>query len=143
MVVKTAVSTKTEPVITDEYLIALSKGQVHSSELNVTNYREIAPSIPVLSADELVGVPFLIMRATEHVGDFGPFKSIAVVFGDNKIGIVNNGSFGSGIYQQIQDMEENGVLWPVFVEKGLRKSEYVKTLPDGKEIPAKTYYLAN
>ena len=143
MVSKAAVKSETEsPVITDEYLIALSKGQVSVTDLTVTPYREIAPSIPVLSADELLGVPFLIFRATEHVGDFGPFKSVAVFYGDNKVGILNNGSFGSGIYAQIQAMEESGVVWPVYVEKGLRKSEYKKEI-DGKMIPAKTYYLAN
>jgi hypothetical protein len=143
MVTKATVKADTESAtITDEWLIALSKGEVSAAELQVTEYKDIAPSIPIVQAEELLGVPFLIMRAQYHMGDFQEFVSIAVVYGENKIGILNNGSMKSGVYQQIQAMEDAGESWPVFVEKGLRKSEYKKEV-NGKEIPATTYYLSN
>jgi hypothetical protein len=131
--------------LTDADILAIARGEA-TFDGEVTEYSDLAPTIPIVFAEELVGVPFVILRAEEHMGDYGPFISLSVMYnvdGKQRVGILNNGSLSSGVFAQMNDLTAQGVKLPVSVRKGLRKSEYQKEMPNGSSIPAKTYYLSN
>ena len=132
-------------ILSDADLLAIARGDATFSG-EVTEYSELAPTIPIIFAEELVGVPFVILRAEEHMGNYGPFISLSIIYtvdGKQRVGILNNGSLSSGVFAQMNDMSAMGVKLPVSVSKGLRKSEYQKDMGNGSSIPAKTYYLSN
>ena len=145
MVSKAKDVVKKSDVLTDEDILAIARGDAKLDSV-ITEFSDLTPGIGVVISEELVGVPFVILRADEHMGDYGPFISLSVIYerdGSNHVGVLNNGSLSSGIYQQMNDYISQGGTLPLSVKKGLRKSEYTKSLPNGSSIPAKTYYLAN
>lgn len=105
----------------------------------------------------LVGVPFIILSAMTHEGDFGDFVSLEVVTKNNDKFIVNDGS--TGIFDQIRTIVSSrvtaGVALPdkgIYVPNGLTKSDYWRNedtgetstrKPEGKGwVPARTFYLS-
>ena len=101
---------------------------------------------------KLVGEPFVITGYTFNEGDNGPFVSATLIVRDPiRIGeglhskiVINDGS--TGILKQLQSIEADRVangqdIRPLYVGGGLRVSTY-KTVVDGKETAASTYYLA-
>lgn len=107
--------------------------------------------------DMFVGQPFILMFATFYESDKfgidGEFVSCAIVTRNDERFILNDGS--TGICQQLRAhfaTAERGVTQQVYAvcPKGLRKSEYVKTLSilndktgkmEDKDVDAVTYYL--
>lgn len=143
MVAKTGTVAKTvSNGPTDEELLAAFNSGDMKAFGPVTDYAVVAPGMSIVKDDELVGVPFTILRANEHIGDYGPFISLVVIWhdkaGNKKIGVLNNGSLKSGVFAQMTDLHAAGIVPPIYVEKGLRKSEYTNEFG-----PAKTFYLAN
>ena len=132
--------------MSDEALIALAEKGDFTSLGPITDYGDVAPGMNIVKADELVGIPFTILRWKEHLGDYGPFASLTVAWETNPgtlkaekhVAILNNGSLKSGIFEQVQSMWEKGIKAPLFVSGGLRKSEYTNEFG-----PAKTFYLSN
>jgi hypothetical protein len=113
--------------------------------------------------DRLVGVPFVILATSEHMGDYGTFWSALGVTmdGSNAKFIINDG--GTGIAEQLEEIVKvTGRPGGWHFPQGLRKSEY-PTCPEcglpcppnltthdngcGREIGEKrgkgrTYYLS-
>jgi hypothetical protein len=94
----------------------------------------------------LVGVPLMFLRWDFHLGETtGEFVSAHVVTKDGGRYIINDGS--TGIHAQLWAYtEKHQRQGGLFVEKGLRKSDYMVEIPDPKtgemkEQPATTYYI--
>jgi hypothetical protein len=97
---------------------------------------------PIADQVLLVGKPFMLVHWEFHEGDFGEFVSMWIMDLDGKRYIVNDGS--TGIYQQLRETtDKKGVDSMVVCRHGLKESSYMYTGPDGKERPAKTYYIDN
>lgn len=102
----------------------------------------------------LIGVPLYIMEWMFHEGKYqrdseegaqetGEFVGARIVAqtvkGLKKL-IINDG--GSGIYKQLKELSDSqNVFKDLYVERGLRVSEYTYKDSKGKEQPAKTFYL--
>lgn len=93
----------------------------------------------------LVGVPLMFVFWTFNKGDNGMFASAHVVQFDRAgkiVGkwIVNDG--GTGIYAQLSEYtQRTGSNKGLFVEKGLRASDYTFTGDDGEDHDATTFYI--
>jgi len=114
---------------------------------------ELVPATDVIDSDQygrllnreekhlLVGVPFIMVRWTFNKGDFGKdFVSCWILTQQNDRYILNDG--GVGVCDQLRRLtEDSGRNGMLACPKGLRVSEYDKTLDNGQVIPAKTYYI--
>jgi hypothetical protein len=102
----------------------------------------------------LVGREFVIVEWRFTEGDYGPFVSAAIVTRDGQRVIVNDGSYKSGICEQLMRVTEKraGKGVPeterqrgLVIRKGLRESRYTVALPDKDgnmvDSPSVTYYL--
>lgn len=102
----------------------------------------LSSGFTVLDNDDkgtLCGVPFIIVRTTEHLGDHGVFHTMFIVTQDGRRLIVNDGS--TGISQQLArlfDGRPDLMDRPMIVRQGLRESRYVHP----EHGPSVTYYLA-
>lgn len=97
---------------------------------------------PIADQALLVGKPFMLVHWEFHEGDFGEFVSMWIMDLEGHRYIVNDGS--TGIYQQLRETtDKKGVNSMVVCRHGLKESSYMYTGPDGKERPAKTYYIDN
>lgn len=93
----------------------------------------------------LIGVALMFLRWEFHLGDQGEFVSAHIVTKDNGRYIINDGSTGirAQLWAYTEKHKRQGAL---YVEKGLRKSDYMVELPDPKtgemrEQPATTFYI--
>lgn len=91
---------------------------------------------------ELVGVPMVILEWQNGKNtSYGDFLIVKVVTDKNEKVVFVDGS--TGIKQQLDVITENsGRTGGILAREGLRVSEYTYTDDDGKEKPAKTYYIA-
>lgn len=92
--------------------------------------------LPAKDKTKLIGVPFVILNVSFNHGDYGDggFASMAVVTGDDKRFIVNDGS--SGIYEQLMRLaSKTGRYGGFSVSQGLRASEYETCTNCGKPRP--------
>lgn len=111
----------------------------------------------VQDKDSLVGVELLVVDYRQRDGGYGDFVSVYARTRDGRNIVFNDGS--TGVCQQLLEAEPR---LPMYVKKGLRKSEYWRAaeagqLPDGtpvsegkvfskkpdgiKTLPAATYYF--
>ena len=100
--------------------------------------------------DQLLGRTVMILSWAFSEGDFGEFVTARMVtrLDNGTVGkfIVNDGS--TGLCRDLKTYTEGhkGRRVGLFAQHGLRKSEYMKSLPDPKtgemkDSPAVTYYL--
>lgn len=128
------------------------KGLLAEKELTVAQAHEILGNgFELLSKDEkakLVDVPFMILDWRFNIGDMGTFVSLTIAAQNpdktmRKV-IINDGS--TGICAQIETLANRGITPPVFVAKGLVRSDYDYEVEDknGETVkrPATTYYLS-
>lgn len=98
---------------------------------------------PILqNKSELVGKPFVVVHWEFHKSEEygGEFVSLWVLTNDDAKYIVNDGS--TGICDQLRELtDDQGVDSMLVCPHGFRRSDYEKTLPDGKTIQASTFYL--
>lgn len=99
--------------------------------------------------DELVGKDMVLLQWRFNDGDMGPFVSIEAVTADNRKVVINDRS--TGIYAQLKSRTEKLIAAGVtpaaahagiHANTGLRRSDFMYTDAEGKERPAKTYYVA-
>jgi hypothetical protein len=95
------------------------------------------------SKDILCNVPIAFLSWTFNQGDNGEFVTAYVIVeidGNTSKYIVNDG--GNGIYKQLKEFtDEHNVNGGLFVRHGLRKSDYMRTNDEGKNVNRTTYYI--
>lgn len=104
-------------------------------------------SIDVVDKETLIGKPFVMEEWRINAsGKFGTFVSVVAMDDNGKRFVFNDGSTGVAVqlaelsaYREAHNhpMPYNGR----YVKHGLRVSEYTYTDDNGKETPAKTFYL--
>lgn len=143
----------TRPVISDEELSAIQSfedaARLANDTGNLINAAEdIGTGFAVVDKDLLVGVEFIMVNARKNVDNATgrPFWTLHCVTKDGRKVIINDGS--TGIAQQLDVLgQKRANVFPMYVPKGLRKSEYTTMILNrqGKEEPtqATTFYLSS
>lgn len=123
-----------------EDALSLVTAKVGETNLGVAA-EEIGDGFKLLdNKDQLCGVAFIAVTWDFHNGDHGEFVSVKLMTRDGTKYIVNDGS--TGIRDQLTAYtNKKGTQGGLFCEKGLRRSDYKYTDPEGKESNATTYYL--
>lgn len=90
----------------------------------------------------LVGSPFLILdwhfivdEKTER-----EYVNVLIMGTDGSKARFNDG--GTGVYAQLSDVSSRMGVVGIEVKGGLRRSDYLKEMPNGKKESATTYYLS-
>jgi hypothetical protein len=113
---------------------------------NVVHISEVDDVVRLDSEDKgkLIGVPIILVSwqfKYDKVQE-REYVSMAIVTDKNEKFIVTDGS--TGIYEQLARYTSKlGKVVPIFLPKGLTKSDYVTTDNEGKTIQATTFYLSN
>lgn len=159
----TAVDTTTGEVLSMEQLNELfhiDKDFVPSSITELEDYFQEHGGIlefkgsayDVIKKDVLEGVPFHIIDMRFYEGTFGDAVAVMAMYeaaGETHHVVFNDGS--TGVYQQCKyAASRSGRRGGFSCPKGLRASHFTyvekdldgNPLPDAKEIPATTYYIA-
>ena len=92
--------------------------------------------------DALIGKPFYVISWSFAKGDYDDDFVVMRVVSESGKHVVTDGS--TGIREQMRDYQAaiGGGSDPLFVARGLRKSEYEYQDENGQTKPAKTYYLS-
>jgi len=108
----------------------------------VTHIQEL-DDVVVVEKDTLVDKEMVItswrLRTDDESNGFGPYVVVKCALRDGSHVVFADGS--TGIKEQLIAFDTHN---PIYLPKGLRVSTYMWTDPaDGKEKPAKTFYLNN
>ena len=102
----------------------------------------------LVEKDKLVGVPFVLVDYTVHTsktnfdenGDGLKFVTVRCVTKEDKRVAFNDGS--TGVAQQLRDLAVREIYGGIYVQNGLRASEYEVLDAKGRKSSATTYYLS-
>lgn len=90
----------------------------------------------------LVGSPFLVLdwhfivdEKTER-----EYVNVLIMGANGKKARFNDG--GTGVYAQLSQVSQSHGVVGIEVKGGLRRSDYLKEMPNGKKESATTYYLS-
>lgn len=141
---------------TPSYMDLVTSGNLLSPQVIGGSDAEVADK------ESLAGRPFVLMSVRFSDGDFGPFAIAKIVTGENEHKVLTDGS--AGIFRQLHnyitrtrqgELPESGVDYELGIHavNGLRRSDYTydsetkRVLrdgdkPEGKAIPATTWYVA-
>jgi hypothetical protein len=140
---------KTFPTISSEALAEISSFEeavalaqsVYGTEAVVAASDVLGDGFKLLgNKDALIDVPFFAVTWNFTMGDHGEFVAVKVITKDGQKLIVTDGS--KGIYEMLANYSKSsGRYGGLFVNKGLRRSDYTYEDEDGTEKAARTYYL--
>ena len=102
----------------------------------------------LVEKDKLLGVPFVLIDYTVHTsktnfdenGEGLKFVTARCVTEGDKRVAFNDGS--TGVAQQLCDLSARGIHGGIYVQNGLRVSEYEAIDDKGRKSSASTYYLS-
>ena len=102
----------------------------------------------LVEKDKLVGVPFVLIDYTVHTsttnfdenGEGLKFVTVRCVTQEDKRVAFNDGS--TGVARQLRDLAAREIYGGIYVQGGLRASEYEVTDAKGRKSSATTYYLS-
>ena len=102
----------------------------------------------LVEKDKLVGVPFVLIDYTVHTsstnfdenGEGLKFVTVRCVTEEDKRVAFNDGS--TGVARQLRDLAVREIYGGIYVQNGLRASEYEVTDTKGRKSSATTYYLS-
>ena len=102
----------------------------------------------LVEKDKLVGVPFVLIDYTVHTsttnfdenGEGLKFVTVRCVTQEDKRVAFNDGS--TGVARQLRDLAAREIYGGIYVQNGLRVSEYEVTDDKGRKSSATTYYLS-
>lgn len=109
----------------------------------VTHIQELDDRVPV-EKEALLGMAFVITEWRHNPeGQMGEFVVCKLTTMDDQHLLFTDGS--TGIKEQLLTFQKENGNKPIFVPKGLRKSDYTVDDPfnPGKKLAATTYYLSN
>ena len=102
----------------------------------------------LVEKDKLVGEPFVLIDYSVHTsktnfdenGEGLKFVTVRCVTQEHKRVAFNDGS--TGVAQQLRDLAAREIYGGIYVQNGLRASEYEVLDPKGRKSSATTYYLS-
>ena len=102
----------------------------------------------LVEKDKLVGVPFVLIDYTVHTsstnfdenGEGLKFVTVRCVTQEDKRVAFNDGS--TGVARQLRDLAAREIYGGIYVQNGLRASEYEVLDAKGRKSSATTYYLS-
>ena len=102
----------------------------------------------LVEKDKLLGAPFLLVNYTVHTsstnfdenGEGLKFVTVRCVTQEDKRVAFNDGS--TGVAQQLRDLATREIYGGIYVQNGLRASEYEVLDDKGRKSSATTYYLS-
>ena len=102
----------------------------------------------LVEKDKLVGVPFVLIDYTVHTsttnfdenGEGLKFVTVRCVTEEDKRVAFNDGS--TGVARQLRDLAAREIYGGIYVQNGLRASEYEVLDAKGRKSSATTYYLS-
>ena len=102
----------------------------------------------LVEKDKLLGVPFVLIDYTVHTsttnfdenGEGLKFVTVRCVTQEDKRVAFNDGS--TGVARQLRDLAAREIYGGIYVQNGLRASEYEVTDDKGRKSSATTYYLS-
>ena len=102
----------------------------------------------LVEKDKLLGVPFVLIDYTVHTsstnfdenGEGLKFVTVRCVTQEDKRVAFNDGS--TGVARQLRDLAAREIYGGIYVQGGLRSSEYEVTDDKGRKSSATTYYLS-
>ena len=102
----------------------------------------------LVEKDKLLGVAFVLIDYTVHTsktnfdenGEGLKFVTVRCVTEEDKRVAFNDGS--TGVARQLRDLAVREIYGGIYVQNGLRASEYEVTDTKGRKSSATTYYLS-
>lgn len=102
----------------------------------------------LVEKDKLLGEPFVLVDYTVHTsktnfdenGEGLKFVTVRCVTKEDKRVAFNDGS--TGVAQQLRDLAAREIYGGIYVQNGLRASEYEVLDAKGRKSSATTYYLS-
>ena len=102
----------------------------------------------LVEKDKLLGVPFVLVDYTVHTsktnfdenGEGLKFVTVRCVTKEDNRVAFNDGS--TGVAQQLRDLAAREIYGGIYVQNGLRASEYEVLDAKGRKSSATTYYLS-
>jgi len=129
-------SGNTETGMTAEQALA-QVDQLTTSSISGTAEKDEAGYSFCRDKRKLIGKAFVIIEWSEPLGNFGgPYAHVRIVTRDRRTLCFDDS--GTGVYEQLKKLRENGQTTGIACPNGLRVSEYVH---EKTNRPAATFYL--
>ena len=114
----------------------------------VLSSKVLGDGFTLVEKDKLLGVPFVLIDYTVHTsstnfdenGEGLKFVTVRCVTQEDKRVAFNDGS--TGVARQLRDLAAREIYGGIYVQGGLRASEYEVTDAKGRKSSATTYYLS-